>query len=106
MFSLIITGVSLNIHYCMGETAIVYITVVILLTPRKTGGSGGHTPSENGPYVAANEKWALCQNRHYHCDRKKIHTNPGVIKSRLQHESVCVEIGKTNERRTMRVREG
>ena len=34
-----------------------------------------------------------------------MHTNLGVTKSRLQHK-VCVEIGKTDERRMMRVREG
>ena len=67
-------GHNTSVDYCMGETAIVYITVVILLTP--------HTPNENAPYVAANEKWALCQNRHYHCDRKtKMHTNQ-VLQSR------------------------
>ena len=38
----------------MLETAI-----VILLTPRKTGGCGGNTPNENGSYVAANEKLLL-----------------------------------------------
>ena len=46
---------------------------------------------KNGPYV---------KYRHYHCDRKtKRHTNPGVTKSRLQHESGCVEINKMKEGR-------
>ena len=81
-------GHNARIFYCMGETAIVHITVVILLTARKTGRSGGHTPHEN---------WSYVKYRHYHCDRKtKMHTNSGVIKSRFQHESVCVHIGKRN----------
>ena len=42
-------GHNASVFYCIGETAIVYITVVIL-TPRNTGGSGGHTLNENGPY--------------------------------------------------------
>ena len=41
-------GHNARIFYCMGETA---ITVVILLTPRKPEGCGGHTPNENEPYV-------------------------------------------------------
>ena len=43
-------GHNARIFYCMGETAIVYITVVILLTPRKPV-CGGYTPNENEPYV-------------------------------------------------------
>ena len=47
-------GHNASVFYCMGETAIVYITVdlvVILLTPRKPEGCGGHTCNENEPCV-------------------------------------------------------
>ena len=44
-------GHNARIFYCMEETAIVYITVVILLTPRKPGGCGWRTPNENEPDV-------------------------------------------------------
>ena len=83
-------GHNASVFYCMGQTAIVYITVDILITARKTGGLGWDTPNENWPYVAANENWLYIKYRHYHCDRKpKMHINSGVIKSRFKHESMC-----------------
>ena len=40
------SGHNVSVVYCMGETAIVYITVVILLTARKPEVSDGqHSPS-------------------------------------------------------------
>ena len=60
-------GHNARIFYCMGETSIVYITVVILLTPRKTGGCGGHTPNENELYV----KIAMRSNPNYYLKKKR-----------------------------------
>ena len=39
-------GINASVFYHMRETAIVYITVVILLTARNTGGMGVDTPNE------------------------------------------------------------
>ena len=43
---------------------------------------------ENGPYV----KIATTTDR-----KSKMHTTPGVTKSGLQNESVCVQMNKTND---------
>ena len=44
-------GHNARIFYCMGETAVVYTTVVILLTPRKPGGCSWRTANGNEPDV-------------------------------------------------------
>ena len=65
--------------YCMGNAAIVYITIVI------PGGCAGHTPNDNEPYVKIATTTVI---------EKHMHTNPGVTKSSLQHESLCVQLDK------------
>ena len=40
-------GHNASVFHCMGQTAIVYITVDILITARKTGRLGGDTHNEN-----------------------------------------------------------
>ena len=51
------------------------------LTPRKTGGSGGHTPNENGPYVKIATTTVIVK-------QKCILTQ--VLQSRAFNMKVCV----------------
>ena len=62
------------------------ITLIsILLTPRKTGGSGGNTPIENRPYVKIATTTVI--------EKQKCILS--VTKSRFQNESVCVCIHRS-----------
>ena len=58
------------------------------LTPRKTGGSGGQTPNENGPYVKIATTTVIVK-------QKCILTQ--VLQSRAFNMNVCVHrwIGRT-----------
>ena len=59
------SGHNARIFYCMGETAIVYIACVILLTPRKPRRCGGHTPNEHELYVKIKSKLLFKKQKNY-----------------------------------------